>query len=93
MLFRSDLKLVNGATSTPITGFENGLDGFTVAGPPPGSAPNGADWVIAGTLTFPGEEAAGVVTHDTITLGFGLEQLDTPTRTRLVGQAMRYLLR
>ena len=88
-----DLKLVNGATSTPITGFENGLDGFTVAGPPPGSAPNGADWVIAGTLKFPGDEAAGVVTHDTITLGFGLEQLDTPTRTRLVGQAMRYLLR
>ena len=88
-----DVKLSSAGVSTPITGFETGLGGFTVAGPPAGSAPNAIDWVIAGVLDFPGDEAAGVVTGDTVTLGFGLEQLDAATRAKVVGQAMGYLLR
>ncbi len=46
----------------------------------------------AGAIDLP-VEAAAITTTDSVLLGFGLEQVPEETRTTIVGQAMRYLLR
>ncbi len=90
-----DVRLTNAGTTTPITGFETGdLDGFTTPPAPEGSPTLRSTWVATGTIDLPGEEAAGVVTTDTVILPFGLEQIaDTAIRDDIVGDAMRWLLR
>lgn len=87
-----DVRLTNDGTVTALAGFEDGLGGFAVPGPPDGTAPTGVDWVTVGVLDFPGEEAAAVVTPDTVLFGFGLEQLDDAARTRIAGEAATHLL-
>jgi hypothetical protein len=78
---------VGGATS-----FEDGLGGWSVTGPPPGSAPNGNNFVRTTAAGFP--EGAAVTTTDTIYFGFGLEGISDPNaRKAVLGRAAEYLLR
>lgn len=86
-VFLDDITEPDGST----TSFENGLDGWTVSGPPPGSGPNSNDWTRTGASGFP--EGAAVRTKRSILLGFGLEQVDTDAnRAAIVGRAMEDLL-
>ena len=62
----------------------------TASGGPPGSAPAPNDWTRSQTAF---DEGAGVVTRDTVYLGFGTEGLTTEAaRTDLVKRSMRHLL-
>jgi len=74
-----------------VTSFEDGLGGWTVAGPPPGSAPNSNDWTRTTAGGFP--EGAAVSTPWSVYLGFGVEGISTPAaRSAVVGRAIEYLL-
>jgi hypothetical protein len=74
------------------TSFEDGLGGWTVAGPPPGSAPNSNDWTRTTAGGFP--EGAAVSTPWSVYTGFGIEGIATPVaRSEVLGRAMQYLLR
>ena len=57
--------LADGA-SVAKTSFEDGLGGWTVAGPPPGSEPNANDWFRTPALI---EESAAVATPDSLYFG------------------------
>jgi hypothetical protein len=73
------------------TSFETGLDGWTVAGPPPGSAANANDWTRTESVGF--EEGAVVATEDTLYFGFGFEGITgASTRNVVMGRALDYLL-
>ncbi len=80
------------STGDGTTTFETALDGWTVTGPPPGSAPNANNFVRTTAAGFP--EGAVVSTGDTLYFGFGFEGVTgTATRNALMGRAMGYLLR
>ena len=80
---------VDGATVAQ-TSFEDGLGGWTVAGPPPGSDANANDWVRSQEAF---EEGAGVTTDDTVYTGFGAEGLTTQRmRDDFITRAMEHLL-
>jgi hypothetical protein len=73
------------------TSFENGLDGWTVAGPPEGSRPSQNDFELASGGALP--EGAVITTNDTVYMGFGLEDVDDPTdRRELLRRSILYLL-
>jgi len=78
----------NGATVAS-TSFESGLDGWTVAGPAPGSAPGATDWERTQRTI---DEGAVAVTRDTVYAGFGLEGLSPAARNDFVKRAMKHLL-
>ena len=65
------------------------LGGWTVAGPPEGSAPNPNDWARS-QLAY--EEGAVTATTDTIYTGFGLEGLSAEERAEFVTRSMQHLL-
>jgi Zinc carboxypeptidase/Immune inhibitor A peptidase M6 len=74
------------------TSFEDGLGGWTVTGPPPGSNPNPNDWTRTTATGFP--EGAAISTPSSIYLGFGIEGIATPAaRNTVIGRAVGYLLR
>jgi hypothetical protein len=74
------------------TSFEDGLGGWAVTGPPPGSAPNGNNFTRTTAAGFP--EGAAITTDDSIYFGFGLEGIATPAaRNAVMGRAIGYLLR
>jgi hypothetical protein len=74
------------------TSFEDGLGGWTVSGPPPGSAPNSNDWTRTTAAGFP--EGAAISTPWSVYLGFGVEGIATPAaRNAVIGRAVGYLLR
>jgi hypothetical protein len=80
---------VDGAPQSA-TSFENDdLDGWQVAGPPPGSAPTSKDWTRA-QKTF--EEGAAISTDDTVLFGFGLEGLPPAERADVLRRTLRHLL-
>jgi hypothetical protein len=86
-VFVDDTAVSTGET----TSFEDGLGGWTVAGPPPGSAPSANDWISTTADGFP--EGAAISTPDSIYFGFGLEGISTPAaRNAVMGRAMNYLL-
>jgi hypothetical protein len=86
--FVDDTSVSTGET----TSFEDGLGGWTVSGPPPGSAPNSNDWTRTTAAGFP--EGAAVSTPWSIYLGFGVEGIATPAaRNAVIGRAVGYLLR
>ncbi len=86
--FVDDTAVSTGAS----TSFEDGLGGWTVTGPAPGSAPNANNFVRTTAAGFP--EGATITTDDTIYLGFGLEGISGPaSRASVIGRAMSYLLR
>ena len=79
------------STGEGTTSFETGMDGWTVTGPPPGSAPNSNNFVRTTAASIP--EGAAITTEDTIYLGFGFEGIATPAaRNAVMGSAMSYLL-
>jgi bacillopeptidase F (M6 metalloprotease family) len=80
--------IVNGATAAD-TSFETDLGGWTVPGPPEGSAPNVNDWDRS-QLAY--EEGAVTATTDTIYTGFGLEGLSPTERGEFVTRSMQHLL-
>jgi hypothetical protein len=80
------------STGEGTTSFETGMDGWTVTGPPPGSAPNSNNFVRTTAEGFP--EGAAITTEDTIYFGFGFEGIATPSaRNAVMGRAIGYLLR
>jgi Zinc carboxypeptidase len=80
------------STGEGTTSFETGMDGWTVTGPPPGSAPNSNNFVRTTAGGFP--EGAAITTADSIYVGFGLEGIATPAaRNAVMGRAIDYLLR
>jgi hypothetical protein len=86
--FLDDTALSTGET----TSFEDGLGGWSVTGPPPGSGANGNNFVRTTAAGFP--EGAVVATDDTLYFGFGLEGISGPaTRASVMGRAMGYLMR
>ena len=87
-VFLDDVSVTVGATVTE-TSFEADLGGWTVAGPPEGSAPNPNDWARS-QLAY--EEGAVTVTTDTVYTGFGLEGLSETERADFVTRSMQHLL-
>ena len=87
-VFIDDTAVSTGET----TSFEDGLGGWTVTGPPPGSAPNGNNFTRTTAAGFP--EGAAITTDDSIYFGFGFEGIASPdARDAVMGRAMTYLLR
>jgi hypothetical protein len=73
------------------TSFEADMGGWTVPGPPEGSAPNPNDFIRTESVGF--EEGAAVSTEDTLYFGFGFEGItDATTREAVMGASMDYLL-
>jgi hypothetical protein len=86
-VFIDDVTEPDGST----TSFEDGLGGWEVTGPPPGSGPNSNNWTRTGAAGFP--EGAAIRTNRSLLLGFGLEQVDTPAnRALIMGRAMQDLM-
>ena len=86
-VFLDDVTLLGETTS-----FETGLDGWTVAGPPEGSAPNANDFERITGAGFP--EGAAVAMDDSVLQGYGVEGITSAqARKDVVGRTMRYLLR
>jgi hypothetical protein len=74
------------------TSFEDGLGGWSVTGPPEGSAPNSNNFIRTTAGGFP--EGATLTTDDTIYFGFGFEGIAKPgTRNAVMRRVMDYLLR
>ena len=74
------------------TSFEDGLGGWSVTGPPPGSAPNSNNFIRATAAGFP--EGAAITTDDTIYFGFGFEGImGSDARKVVMQRVMGYLLR
>jgi hypothetical protein len=71
------------------TSFEDGMGGWAVPGPPPGSAAASNDWIRSEALF---EEDAGVRTEDSVYFGFGLEGIrGDEERAELLSRALRWL--
>ncbi|MEV1143633.1 M14 family zinc carboxypeptidase [Micromonospora sp. NPDC049799] len=88
-VFLDDASVVVDGTTVSETSFETAdLGGWTVAGPPAGSAGNATDWSRS-QQAF--EEGAAVVTADTVYLGFGLEGLAPAARDDLVARSLAHL--
>ncbi|MFF5257776.1 M14 family zinc carboxypeptidase [Actinomadura viridis] len=88
-VFVDDAKITAGGETISETSFETDLGGWTVAGPPEGSAQAANDWSRS-QRAF--EEGAGVVTKDTVYVGFGAEGLAPEARDEFIKRAMRHLL-
>ncbi|PWK87139.1 immune inhibitor A peptidase M6 [Lentzea atacamensis] len=87
-VFVDDIEVTTGEGTTS---FESGLDGWTVTGPPAGSAPNGNNFIRTTAAGFP--EGAVVRTADTLYFGFGFEGItDAATRNDVMGRSMQHLL-
>jgi hypothetical protein len=85
--FVDDVTLPGGAS----TSFETGLDGWTVAGAPPGSAPNANDWEVTDAGGFP--VGATITTPRSLLFGFGFEGIATAAeRNEVMGRALDHLL-
>ena len=85
-----DARVVRDGTVMAETSFESGLGGWTVSGPAEGSAPNSNDWARSRAVF---QEGAGVMTRQTVYLGFGLEGLSTAgQRADLVRRTLAHLL-
>jgi murein tripeptide amidase MpaA len=88
-VFLDDIAVSTGEGSTD---FESDLGGWVVTGPPPGSAPQGNNFIRMTASGFP--EGAVITTRDTLYFGFGFEGIsDAQTRKEVMQRAMRYLLR
>jgi Zinc carboxypeptidase/Immune inhibitor A peptidase M6 len=88
--FVDDTRVVVDGTQVAADGFEGAQSAWTPGGPPAGSPPNEGNWRI-------GEQEAsffaGTSTEDTLLLGFGLEQLETPAqRADIVERALDGLI-
>jgi hypothetical protein len=67
------------------------MDGWTIPGPPEGSANNPNDWIATPSVGF--QEGAVSATDDTLYFGFGFEGInDATTRADVLGRSLGYLL-
>jgi hypothetical protein len=90
-VFVDDIAVSTGAGTTSFENDGNTLDGWTVTGPPAGSAPNPNNFELRPSGSF--KEGPVVATPDTLYFGFGFEGVSTPgARNALMGRAMEYLL-
>ncbi len=79
------------STGEGTTSFEGGLDGWTVLGPPAGSATNANDWVRTDASGFP--VGSSIATPNTVLMGFGIEGITTASaRAAVIGRVMGHLL-
>jgi hypothetical protein len=84
-----DVRLTTMGGVVEAEGFEEDFGAWQVLGPPEGSGDNGRDWERAHAL---GDITAGVATEDTLLLGFGIEQLESPdARAELVADALEFV--
>ncbi len=89
-VFVDDAKVTSGGATVSDTSFETDLGAWTVSGPAEGSAAAANDWGRSQTVF---EEGAGVVTDDSVFVGFGVEGLTTDAaRTSFIKRAMEHLL-
>ncbi|WP_309110582.1 M14 family zinc carboxypeptidase [Saccharothrix sp.] len=87
-VFIDDIEVSTGEGSTS---FENGLDGWAITGPPPGSTANPNDFARITAAGFP--EGAVVATADTLYFGFGFEGItDATARTQVLDRVLDHLL-
>jgi len=77
-VFVDDVTLPDGTT----TSFEAGLDGWTVAGPPPGSGANANNWTRSNADGFP--VGASISTPDSVLMGYGFEGIATAEDRKVV---------
>jgi len=89
-VFLDDAQVVVDGTTVAQTSFETDLDGWTVAGPPPGSPANGTGWSRSRQVY---DFGAATATASTVYLGFGLEKLSATDRDELMARALGHLLR
>ncbi len=74
------------------TDFEAGDGGWTVTGPPDGSAPNANNFHRITGAGFP--EGAAVAMDESVLMGYGVEGIaGAQARRDVVGRTVRYLLR
>jgi hypothetical protein len=86
-VFLDDVALPDGTS----TSFETGLDGWAIAGPAEGSAPNANNFKRTDASGFPVGNA--IATPHSLLLGFGLEGVSTDDeRNAVVGRALDHLL-
>ncbi len=86
-VFLDDMTLPDGTT----TSFETDDGGWTVTGPPPGSAPNANDWSITDAAGFP--VGATITTPHSLLAGFGFEAVRTQSeRNAVMGRVLNHLL-
>jgi hypothetical protein len=88
-VFLDDVTVTANGSPVAATSFEAGLDGWTIAGPAPGSVASSTDWTRS-QLAF--EEGAVVATKDTIYTGYGLEGLSLAARNDFVKRSLKQLL-
>jgi hypothetical protein len=86
--------LIESPTGEGSTSFEDDadpMDGWVVADPPEGSAPNPNDWIRTGSVGF--EEGAVTSTDDTLYFGFGFEGITgADVRAEVMSRSIEYLL-
>ena len=87
-VFVDDVTLPDG-TSTSFEGTDTG--GWTITGPPTGSAPNANNWEITDAAGFPVGNA--IATPHSLLFGFGFEGISTPAeRNQVMGRILDHLL-
>jgi Zinc carboxypeptidase len=84
------------STGEGTTGFETGMDGWTVPGAPQDAGgiegPNVNDWTRRGGFGI--KEGAAITTPDSVYMGFGFEGItDATTRNDVMDRIVDYLLR
>jgi hypothetical protein len=86
-VFVDDITLPDGT----FTSFETGPDGWAIAGPPDGSAPNVNNFVRTDAAGFPVGNA--ITTPQSLLLGFGLEAVSTDAeRNKVMERVLDHLL-
>ena len=86
-VFVDDITLPDGTS----TSFETGLDGWAIAGPPEGSAPNVNNFIRTDSSGFPVGNA--IATPHSLLVGFGLEGVSTEAeRNEVMARALDHLL-
>lgn len=88
-VFVDDTSVTTTSGTLDSADFETGLGPWSVPGPPPGSPGNQSDFRRSLSLT----NVSSISTQNTVTLGFGIEQLATAgERATVLGQLVRGLL-
>ncbi|MGI5287445.1 M14 family zinc carboxypeptidase [Nonomuraea polychroma] len=89
-VFLDDFKVTLDGATAEETSFESDLGGWTVGAPPEGTSTSINNWFRTDQVF---EEGGGIVTKDTVYLGFGAESItDQATRTDLIKRSMLHLL-
>jgi Zinc carboxypeptidase len=90
-VFVDDIVVSTGEGSTSFEDDADPLDGWAIAGPAPGSAPNPNTFQRLAAGGF--REGPVVTTPDSVFFSFGLEGVSTPAaRASVMGRAMQHLL-